>query len=194
MTALPFAPFGLKPIKPKLGGELRVQTFKIKSAYATSLYPGDPVILAGEDEFINIYASSGSNILGVFAGCQYDAGAGTQLTQEVWTGGTTASGTITAFVYADPDLEYEIQADATLAATDANYNCELAIGTPSAIAKKSGAYLDASEKATTATLPVRILGISNLEGATQYTNAFGDTYPVVRVRLNTSQLRDTTGV
>jgi len=62
----------------------------------------------------------------------------------------------------DPDHAFEIQEDSVggaLAVTDIGLNADFINAAGNAYTKRSGAMLDTSTKATTATLPLKIIGL-----------------------------------
>jgi hypothetical protein len=93
----------------------------------------------------------------------------------------------TVMVWDDPNQQFVGQADdATVdAQTDINLNYDIVTGT--AVGRVSGCQIDASTQATTATLPLKCLGIENRPG-----NALGDKAKLI-VKINNHQLGSHTG-
>jgi hypothetical protein len=63
----------------------------------------------------------------------------------------------------DPDTLFEIQEDAVggaLAITDVGLNADFIVAAGNAYTKRSGVMLDTSTKATTAGLPLKIIGVT----------------------------------
>lgn len=164
------------------------------------IFNGDPVIIVGSGgsrgrlQRINTttatttVTSSGSPI-GIFVGCEYtDPLTGQPRWSHFYPGSINAAD-INGYVIDDPDAEFVIQADGPIANTRIGCNASLIQSVAnSTISGNSGLALQASSVATTATLPLRILGLYEEPG-----NAFGDAFTKVRVRLNTHFHRNTTG-
>jgi hypothetical protein len=116
------APTGFSPVRHLKGGTIRYDGgFTIASAYDTSIFSGDLVSLAATRALkdIALTADGAANIMGVFAGCQYTAADGSVIWTPFWLADTVTKGSVDAeaFVYADPDIVYDVQADGTLAVT-----------------------------------------------------------------------------
>lgn len=116
------APTGFRPVRHLTGGVVRYAGgYTIASAYATSIFAGDLVSLAatraGKD--IELTVGGAAGIMGVFAGCRYTAADGSPIWTNQWTGGTTTKGSADAeaFVFVDPFIVYEAQADGILPET-----------------------------------------------------------------------------
>jgi len=164
-------PKGLVPIKNN-GGELDTNFYYVNSSYATALYIGDPVV-----------KNSTSNTANVVAG-QREFAAGSLPEVEKATAGddNAITGVIIGFlpnfdnttrnynpasteaiaVVADrPDQRFEIQeetAGTALAATSVGLNANLVYAESGSTATGiSGAELDTSTPATTATFQLKIL-------------------------------------
>jgi hypothetical protein len=153
------AAWGLTPRRQRSGetenGSLN--EYYVDPAYATALFPGDPVILSG--------SGSPEGVPGVVAATQ---GATNRITGVVVgfrpapvivaQGYLPASTGGYVLVSDNPDTEYEIQEDGvggTLAVT--SIGLISAAGSP--FLKRSGWMLDSSTAGTGATLQVRILGL-----------------------------------
>lgn len=70
-----------------------------------------------------------------------------------------ASTARTAFVVVDPTVVYEIQADSAAAIADIGLNVGLTYTAPSSTTGLSGLVAKMSTKATTSTLPLKIIGV-----------------------------------
>ena len=115
------APSGFIPVRHREGGTLRYTGgYTIDSGQASDFFLGDVVILdatpTGNGNNIDVYASGGGDILGVFAGCQYTAANGDVRWEKNFVSGTTTLGgaPVEAFVYVDPSIVYSVQFDGTL--------------------------------------------------------------------------------
>ena len=157
------ASFGLKPVKqmggaPSSGGQSR---YRIASSYGTAIYQGD-LVMQVTGGGIEIHAVGGTvPLVGVFNGCQYtDPTTGEQVYRNYYPASTAASDII-AFIIDDPNAVFEIQADEAFPVADLLGNFDT-IKTNSGSTKTgiSGDELDVSTGATTATLPLKAIDIS----------------------------------
>lgn len=76
-------------------------------------------------------------------------------------------------VYSDPEMRYHAQADEGQidAQTDLDLNYNITVGSPNSITGQSIMEIDSSTGAATATLPIKILRVVEIEN--QYGNALG---------------------
>ena len=108
------APYGFRPSFHN-SGQMRPKAYVITSAYAVSIFSGDPVKLTS-DGVIQLGTSDGTRsgttdgvtLLGVFAGVEYLDATGKPTISPFWPGGTTGTN-ITAWVYDDPETLFEVQ-------------------------------------------------------------------------------------
>lgn len=164
--------YGLKPVKMADGSPFNGATHLAyaPSSYATALYIGDPVKLAGSADSAGVpsvsLAAAGETISGVVVGFA-DATS--------MTAGYGAASTVRYPLLArGQDILFEIQDDGVggaLAAADIGLNADLIAASGSSYTKRSGYMLDTSTKATTATLQVRIRSISQRPDNALDTNA-----------------------
>jgi hypothetical protein len=173
-------PFGFRPVRnagnaPFSGG---LEVFYVPATDGTALYVGDPVIKAGSADAGGIAtvtrATAGAAITGVVVGFLPD-GTTNQ------TGYRAASTAAYVICTTDPHILYEIQEDSVggaLAAADVGLNCDFIVAAGNSYSKQSGVMLDTSTKATTATLPLKIMGL-----AQRPNNAIGN-YAKVLVKIN----------
>lgn len=152
--------FGLKPVKMADGSPYNGATTLAyaPSSYATALYIGDPVKLAGSADAAGVpsvsLSAAGEVISGVVVGFQ-DAASMT-------LGYGAASTARYPLIARGQDILFEVQEDSVggaLAAADIGLNADLIAAAGSSYTKDSGYMLDTSTKATTATLQVRIEGL-----------------------------------
>jgi hypothetical protein len=172
-------PFGLKAVKDagskgETGG---LERFYVPSSDGTALYIGDPVVKAGSADAGGIAsvtrAGTSGAITGVVEGFDPDGTAN-------MVGYRAASTAAYVLVRTDPNTLYEIQEAAGIAAADVGLNANLASGSGSSYTKRSGFLLDAATKNTTATLQLKIVGLSQRPN-----NAFG-AYNKLLVKINNS--------
>jgi len=157
------ASFGLKPVKmiggaPYNGGQSR---YRIASSYGTSIFQGD-LVMQVTGGGVEIHAVGGTvPLVGVFNGCSYtDPTSGEQVFKNYYPASTAASDII-ANIIDDPMVVFEIQADEAFPVADLLGNFDT-IKTNSGSTKTgiSGDEVDVSTGATTATLPLKVIDIS----------------------------------
>ena len=185
-------PYGLR-LSKSLGERRQAHGFNqypIASGYAADLKVGDLVklVAAGTVEK-ETGTTTAAACIGVFMGCTYTDAAMGWLTKQQWVSGTTASDAM-AYVIDDPDAIFQIQANGSLDQTAVGANAAVVQGTGDLTLGRSGVSLNASTLATTATLPLRVVGLVNMTGF----SVPGDAYTDVLVRINTHLNRSTTGV
>lgn len=152
-------PRGLVPMrdagsKVDTGG---LETYAVLAADGTALYIGDPVVKSGTADAngiaaITIAAAAGP-ITGVVEGFVPDGVVDR-------AGFRAASTAAYVLVRTDPNTLYEIQDNTGIAAVDVGLNANMTIAAGNANTKRSGVTLDVATKATTATLALKIVGIS----------------------------------
>ncbi len=158
------SPFGCKPVRmmggaPYSGGQSR---YRIASGATTPIFQGDLVtqLTAG---VIGRHTATGTvPIVGVFNGVSYtDPTTGEQVFNNYYPGSIAASD-ILANVIDDPNVVFEVQADAAMPVADFFGNFAIVYGSPVGHTKSgnSNLELDVTTGATTATLPMRALDIS----------------------------------
>ena len=157
------ASFGLKPVKmiggaPYNGGQSR---YRIASSYGTAIYQGD-LVMQVTGGGVEIHAVGGTvPLIGVFNGCSYtDPTSGEQVFKNYYPASTAASDII-ANIIDNPMVVFEIQADEAFPVADLLGNFDT-IKTNSGSTKTgiSGDEVDVSTGATTATLALKVIDIS----------------------------------
>lgn len=164
-------PFGLRPIKNN-SGELGVNFYYIPSSYATALFVGDPVVKTGTSNTSNVVAGQR----------QFNAGSLPEINKATAGDNNPITGVIVGFlpnfdnlsrnynpasteaiaIVADnPDQLFIIQeesAGSPLAATSVGLNANLVYAeSGSTVTGESGAELDTTTPASTATFQLKIL-------------------------------------
>jgi len=135
-------PFGFKVAGHKNGGTARHTTFNIAYDYGTAIYCGDAVILSSGK--ITAAAASSGTITGIFDGCSYKNNAGEQVFSRYWPGTalSDSAAVVTAYVYCDKGILFEVQCETGVAYVDATHvgtACDLiATHAGSAITGQSG--------------------------------------------------------
>ncbi len=212
MATLTLAGFGLRPAQNFLGAAPTYQAnvYYIKKGYATAIGFGDLVeTRTGSTAYgyVGIYTAGDSHSLGVFAGVMpyYDTVLQQYVNKPWWAGTENAAGDVACWVVDDPFAVFTVQIGGTQSGVNPatnllrGGNIDLALnGSPNTSTGISTAYADATTyNNTTATLPLRVLGLSQmfqpgydptLNYATQPTNNY------LQVRLNTSENITATGI
>lgn len=158
-------PFGLRPVAMLSGGAYTggVREYSVAAGNATAIFIGDPVTLAGTSQTINgvtlsdvVQSATGDVFTGVVVGVLPDVA--TSLPYRA------ASTLRRVLVCDDPNVVFEIQevsGGTPLTANDVGLNANIVVGSGSTVTGYSGVELDNSTEATTNTLDVKIVGLSN---------------------------------
>lgn len=169
-------------------------TYPITPAYATNLFQGDFLTMA--NGLIVRYTPGGTVPVGVFWGCRYTDTNGFVQFSRVWPASTAVfpGTTAVANVITDINAVFSIQCNVTVTPTIANAvnkNATVSFTTDGNIRTgQSGMTLDTNTFATTATLPLHIIGFDPIPG-----NVSGTPYANLLVKLNnTSTNAGATGV
>lgn len=186
-----YAPFGLKPVYHPSG---LVRSLNYTGAYDTNdtFYANTPVSLtnAGSASTLNVAsnaASSTNRLIGVFAGVEYTDASGRR-TVSKWFGPALGTATDVVFwIHQDPDIVYEVQANGSLANTAVGQEYAFTAVTSGTIIGNGGlgtstAALDTTNVAAGAQGQVVVVGLGR-----ELTNAWGDTYTIVQVKLANPQ-------
>jgi hypothetical protein len=172
------SPFGLRPVRMVNGSPFSNQQnrYRIAANYNTSIYQGDLVQVVTGGGIERVAAGGSGLVLGVFNGCTYtDPSSGKQKWSNYYPASTNASDII-AFVIDAPDTVFEVQADAAFPVADLFGNFDIVDGSPvgDTTSGISNVELDVTTGATTATLPLKAIDISqdplNDDVATANTN------------------------
>ena len=157
------ASFGLRPVRmmggsPYSGGQSR---YRIAANDGTAIHHGD-MVMQVTGGTVEIHADGGTvPIVGVFNGCQFtDPTTGEQVFKNHYPASTNASDII-AFIVDDPNVVFEVQANAAFPIADLFGNFDIIYtNSSSTLSGVSGAELDVSTGATTAGLPLKCIDIS----------------------------------
>tara|TARA_R100001129_G_scaffold100427_1_gene68665 strand:+ start:236 stop:817 length:582 start_codon:yes stop_codon:yes gene_type:complete len=154
--------FGMRLVGRVGGPATNVQNrYRIAANYGTAIFQGDMVaqVTGGG---VEVHADGGSvPIVGVFNGCRFtDPTTGKETFSNFYPASTNASD-IEAFIIDDPMAIFEIQADDTFPVADLFGNFDIVYtSSGSTTTGISGAELDVTTGATTATLPLKAIDIS----------------------------------
>jgi len=133
------APFGFRPSYHN-SGQMRPKAYTITSAYAATIFSGDPVKLTdngvvqlGTSDGTRTGTVDGISLLGIFAGCQYLDASGKPTISPFWPGGTTGT-EIVAWVYDDPETLFDVQytnpSAGTTVQTAVGEECDWTVASP----------------------------------------------------------------
>jgi hypothetical protein len=186
--------YGLKPVKHAKGGIVRTNNFsgvngyRIAATAPSAFFEGDLVTFSSGNIVTDMGAASPGAVVGVFWGAEYvDNSTGEVKFVRSIPSGTVAKDKYKVYVYDDPDIIYQVEADqdtTAIAAADVGKNVQIvASPTGDAITHKSGLVADSSTKATTNTFPLTILASAELDDS--FTSA-GTTMDIL-VKINTHQ-------
>ena len=149
----------------KVGGQAWTggqQRYRIASGATTAIYQGDLVTqLTGGT--IGRHAASGTvPIVGVFNGCSYTDPTSKETVFSNSYPGSIAASDIVANIIDDPMVEFTIQSDEAFPVTDLFGNFDVVESSPvgDTSTGTSNAQLDTSTGATTTTLPLKAIDIS----------------------------------
>lgn len=158
------SPFGLRPVRMVNGSPFSNQQnrYRIAANYNTSIFQGDLVKVVTAGGIERVAAGGSGLVLGVFNGCTYtDPSSGKQKWSNYYPASTNASDII-AFVIDAPDTVFEVQADAAFPVADLFGNFDIVDNSPvgDTTSGISNLELDVTTGATTATLPLKAIDIS----------------------------------
>ena len=186
-------PYGFKPLN-HVGGTPyagAVRHIKIASGFGTNIFNGSIVniVAAGTIEVVTDIGSNAdqfpAGVIGVFVGCTYtDPTSKNKTFSNHWPTGTVASDAM-AYVVDDPQVLFQVQADATVAQTALGANAPLAAvqstSTGDTTTGNSTTALDA-DVVTTATVAFRIVDFVESPDST-----VGDAFTDLIVKFNAGQ-------
>jgi hypothetical protein len=188
-------PHGARPVGTVVGSPYqgKVTHYKIKNAYATSIFYGDIVKWGDDNPNTTIQKDTGTTALtpiGVFLGCAYTDPTTGQFTPNQYFPASTAADDIVAYVATDPFILMQMQSDESLGQDDLGKNCAIVQTAGSTAIGTSKNAVDGSTAATTNTLPLKVVDF--VDGPD---SAVGDDYTDVLVMFNVGhQLLNTTGI
>jgi hypothetical protein len=182
-------PFGLRPVYHMGGGIIRPVQQTIPNGYANNIYQFSPVGMtaAGVVALAAAGGSGATGACGVFMGCEFTDISGRRQYRNLWPASTVATDAI-AYITMDPQIAYEVQADgvATIPALtelSAGYNWT-ANGSANGNTT-TGISSVALSGATISTAAAKDMQVVDI--ARYVDNAFGDTFPILIVRLGNHQ-------
>jgi len=155
------APFGLRPSRTSISSQQQ-NRYRIASGYATAIFQGDLVAMVTGGGIERVAAGGSGLILGVFNGCNYTDPTTGKPTWSNYYPGSVAAADIIADVIDDPNATFEVQADAAFPVADLAGNFDIVDNSPVGDTTFGGSRmeLDVTTGATTATLPLKAIDIS----------------------------------
>lgn len=185
MTAT-LAPFGMRPAFHDGGGVMRKKAYTIINSNTTNIYRGDPVSIQTTGYIAQTASGVSNGLIGVFAGCSYTLAGTGRIDSPYWPGSGGAGATdIIAWVYDDPEIVYEIQADGSVSLANMGEQTVFGLGTGNTTTGQSGASLTASSLSSSTASQLRVVGVASTPD-----NAWGDTYTIVQVKIALHQFRN----
>ncbi len=186
------APYGLKPVN-LIGGQPyagSTRQIKIASGYDTNIFNGSVVsiVTAGTLEIVTTIGSNSSvfpaGTVGVFVGCSYtDPNSKQKVFAQYFPANTVASDAV-GYVVDDPDVVFQVQADASVAQAGLGANAPLAAvqstSTGSTVTGNSTTALDATVATTTQAFRI-------VDFVDSPDSSVGDAFTDVLVKFNIAQ-------
>lgn len=172
-------PFGCQPAYSN-NGNIAARNYSIASGYAANILKYSPVKLA-TDGTIQVAAAGDVDIIGIFAGVTWIDAQGVPHSSDMWTSGTVTTATTSPFyawVWDDPTMVFNIQADATLASSvggQVDFSNTTAGSTTTGL---SACTASASSLTTSGQNQLRIVAIGPQIG-----NTWGDTFTIIQVSI-----------
>lgn len=182
-----YAPFGLKPVYHPSGV---IRSLNYTGAYDTGVvfYSGTAVSLNNSGTASTLSVASNTptanqRLAGAFAGVEYTDASGRR-TVSKWFGPALGTATdVVMWVFMDPEIVYEIQANGSLANTQVGQEFNLTANSSGQIIGNGGlgtstAGLDPTNVAAGAQGQLQVTGLGR-----EIDNAWGDTATIVQVKI-----------
>lgn len=117
----------------------------VKLAYTTAGATNQGVAVAAQQIIVEPVAANTDLLIGSFAGCEYTDATGVRKYAKFWAGGTVTypGSQVTAWIWDDPEIVYEIQLDGALPAG----------GTTTSVSQFYGRQLNFNSSDVSATAP-----------------------------------------
>lgn len=186
--SLAATPFGLRPAFHPSGLD-RAKAYTVANQYATNIFKGDPVALNSSG--VLVLGTVGSDILGVFAGCEYtDAATGKRVVSPFWPASTNTvqndpSRPLVCWVWDDPAIIYEAQTDGTSVFAQAWIGGQMNMATyvaGSTSTGQSAVTLTSSTYSVSAQKQFRILDVGRQLDNSPY-DTTQNTYMILQVQI-----------
>ena len=183
------APFGLRPAYHPSGLD-RAQGLAniIESGYAQDLLKGQAVKLDTANTGYIVRAAGTDAIYGVFDGVEWTDTTGRRRVSNYWPANTAyQTGSLIAYIWTDPQVVYEIQANGSIAQTAIGQ--EFDITSPYAGSSTTGlsqSLMDTTAASVNTSKVLRVIDLAPYPG-----NAWGDAFTIVRVQIAKFQYNGT---
>lgn len=168
------AKFGLRPVRKVDGGNISQNVYSIATDYTTAIYEGDVVEMTGTGRNVSKAAATNVDNIGVFKGCSYVDSTGSTVFSHHWPGVSDSKSNIKAYVIDDPNVVFEVQADAC-AEGEIGVLVDWNVGTGNANTGLSGLYAVVSGTSATTGGSLRVMRLVDRPD-----NAYG-TYAKIEV-------------
>lgn len=170
-----------------------VRDFVLDGSHA-AIYRGDLVQMTA-DGFLDVYAAGETHVIGVCVGVEIDRSL-SAATEHPGYMPANILGTIKVMVSPDAILEMQEDGDTDpIAIADIGATFEIANGGGSTVTGVSGMELDSDSHATTASLPLKLLQLTQREDNIQGDDSAADTtHARWDVTFNNHSFRNTTGL
>lgn len=164
------APYGLRPVN-LIGGQPfsgSTRMYNITYGYATDIFCGDFVALVrGDLQRLSVTSGAAGTIVGIFLGCSYTDPTTKQKRFSQYWPASTLAGDGVAYVCDDPDTVFQaaVCSSGTTIASGAramigqNVACLNNTGSTATGNSKNAIEAPSDTPATTATLPLRVIGV-----------------------------------
>lgn len=194
--------YGLQLYGTKNGKQPRIRPYYIPSSYATALYVGSPVVKTGTSNTASAFGFkigqlpeiNHAGTTGAITGVITSFG----IIPSSWDASpsyNTASTERVAMVCDDPEAIFEVRVNGSLAATDIGLNANISAASGgSTVTGNSTVELDLSSKATTSTLQLKILRLSDSYSVLDTNDAAADGAQVYTVINNHTEANSTAGI
>ena len=155
------ASFGLRPVRTSTSSQ-RQNRYRIASGYSTAIFQGDLVKMVTTGGIERMAAGDGGFVVGVFNGCFYTDPTTNKPTFSNSYPGSISASDIMANIIDDPGATFEVQADDAFPVGDLAGNFDIVDQSPvgDTTSGTSRLELDVTTGATTATLPLKAIDIS----------------------------------
>lgn len=176
------APFGMRPVFHP-SGLVRAHAIPggITSGYATALYQGTPVTINTSGNVV--IAANAADFVGCFDGVEYTDSNGRRQFSKYWTASLTATDII-AYIYDDPLIVYEMQAEGSLAQTAVGDQANFSTTNPRAVGDGSTIPGTSTTALSTTLAGAASQGMVRVLDKGRYVdNDWGDTYTIVQVQV-----------
>lgn len=170
------SPFGLKPaFHPS--GTVRQLLGTIASGFASDIFQFAPIAIAADGTLVP--AAPGTRIVGAFMGVEWTATDGRRRVGNRWEANTVGS-EIVAYYTEDPQMIYEIQANAPILQANIGEQYDWTAQAGNAVTGLSSIALDVASSAANAGM--RVIGVNPAPD-----NVVGDLFTIVQVQISEHQ-------